>query len=244
MIHFIGPGGAGKTTIGSALAQRLALRFVDLDAEFAARYGNISVYLDGHTYEAYAERNVGLYSDLVGGPNQPDIVALSSGFMTYPDDIHPAYLAWRQRIASSPLTFVLLPSLDVEVCVAETVRRQLGRPFARSAEREEQVIRERFPIYLGQPARKVETMQPLDTVATELVTALAAQRSVAPVAPKGGAPVNTRVVRHSGIHLPVKPEAENETVHRFPARNQAAGHASAGMSDLRDAFAARRDAQA
>ena len=83
MIQLVGPGGAGKTTIGSALAERLALRFVDLDAEFAARYGNISAYLDGHGYEAYAERNVGLYSDLVGGPNRPDIVALSSGFMTY-----------------------------------------------------------------------------------------------------------------------------------------------------------------
>jgi shikimate kinase len=164
MIQLVGPGGVGKTTIGSALAQRLALRFVDLDAEFGARYGNISVYLDAHRYEVYAERNVGLYSDLVGGPNRPDIVALSSGFMTYPDDIHPAYRAWHQRIASSPLTFVLLPSLDVEVCVAETVRRQLGRPFARSAEREEQVIRARFPLYLALPARKVETMQPTDTV--------------------------------------------------------------------------------
>jgi shikimate kinase len=180
MIQLVGPGGVGKTTIGSALAQRLALRFVDLDAEFAARYGNISVYLDAHRYEAYAERNVGLYSDLVGGPNRPDIVALSSGFMTYPHDIHPAYRAWHQRIASSPLTFVLLPSLDVEVCVAETVRRQLGRPFARSLEREEQVIRARFPLYLALPARKVETMQPTDTVVTELVTALAAQQAAAP----------------------------------------------------------------
>lgn len=172
MIHLVGPGGVGKTTIGSALARRLALRFVDLDAEFAARFSDISVYLDGHRYEAYAERNVGLYSDLIGGPSRPDIVALSSGFMTYPDDIHPAYREWRQRIASSPLTFVLLPSLDFEVCVAETVRRQLRRPFARSAEREEQVIRARFPIYLGQPARKVETMRPIDTVVTELVSIL------------------------------------------------------------------------
>ena len=75
---------------------------------------------------------------------------------------------------------MLLPSLDVEVCVAETVRRQLGRPFARSAEREEQVIRARFPIYLGLPARKVETMPPMETVVTELVMALAAQQAAAP----------------------------------------------------------------
>jgi adenylate kinase family enzyme len=108
MIQLVGPGGAGKTTVGSALAQKLALRFVDLDAEFTARYGDISVFLDGHGYQAYATRNVGLYSDVVGCP---------------------------------------------QVCVAETVRRQLRRPFARSAEREEQVIRARFPVYMRLSAR-------------------------------------------------------------------------------------------
>ena len=172
MIQLVGPGGVGKTTIGSVLARTLDLRFVDLDAEFIARYGDISVYLDGHGYEAYAEQNVGLYVDLIHRPNRPDIVALSSGFMTYPDAIQHGYPALRRRIASSPLTFVLLPSLDVEVCVAETVRRQLARPFARSAEREEQVIRARFAFYAALPVRKVETMQPMDTIVTELVTAL------------------------------------------------------------------------
>ena len=133
MIQLVGPGGAGKTTVGTALAERLALRFVDLDAEFAARHGDISVYLDAHGYELYAEQNVGLYLDLVGGPARLDIVALSSGFMTYRDRIHPDYLALRQRVASSPSTFVLLPSVDVETCVREIVRRQLLRSFARSA---------------------------------------------------------------------------------------------------------------
>ena len=66
------------------------------------------------------------------------------------------------------------------MCVAEIVRRQLGRPFARSVEREERVIRARFPSYLRLPARKIETMQPIDTVVAELVTALAAQQAAAP----------------------------------------------------------------
>jgi shikimate kinase len=180
MIHLVGPGGAGKTTIGSALAERLALRFVDVDAEFAARYGCISAFLDGHGYEVYAERNVALYANLADGPNRPDIVALSSGFMTYADDIHPAYLTLRRRIETSALTFVLLPSLDTALCVAETVRRQLGRPFARSAEREEQVVRTRLPIYVGLTASKVETMRPIEIVVAELVTALAPDIPLAP----------------------------------------------------------------
>jgi shikimate kinase len=180
MIQLVGPGGAGKTTIGAALAERLGARFGDLDAEFTARHGNISAYLDAHGYEAYAKQNVGLYLDLVGCRVRLDIVALSSGFMTYRDSIHPDYLALRPRIGSSPSTFVLLPSLNVEACVSEIVRRQLRRPFACSAEREEQVIRERFFAYFGLSARKVETMQPVEAVVAELIAALAAQRAAAP----------------------------------------------------------------
>ena len=180
MIQLIGPGGAGKTTIGAALAERLGARFSDLDAEFSVRYGDISAYLDANGYETYAEQNVGLYLDLVGGPVRFDIVALSSGFMTYGDDIHPDYLALRHRIASNPATFVLLPSVSVEACVAEIVRRQLQRPFARSADREEQVIRRRFVTYVGLSARKVETLQPVEAVVAELVAALTAQQAAAP----------------------------------------------------------------
>ncbi len=66
MIQLVGPGGAGKTTTGAALANRLGVRFVDLGAEFAARHGDISTYLGAHTCEAYAQQNVGLYLDLVG----------------------------------------------------------------------------------------------------------------------------------------------------------------------------------
>jgi shikimate kinase len=172
MIHLVGPGAAGKTTTGAALAERLGVRFVDLDAEFVASYGDISAYLDRHGYDAYAARNVSLYSALTDEPDPPDIVALSSGFMTYGGDVHPDFVRLRQGLASSESTFVLLPSLDLETCVAEIVRRQLRRPFARAAEREEQVIRTRFPVYAGLPAPKVETMKPIEAVVSELLDAV------------------------------------------------------------------------
>jgi hypothetical protein len=44
---------------------------------------------------------------------------------------------------------VLLPSFDRDVCVAETVRRQIARPFGRPSAKEEAVIRTRFEIYFG-----------------------------------------------------------------------------------------------
>jgi shikimate kinase len=169
VIHLIGPGGAGKTTTGAALADRLDMPFVDLDAEFAARLGDISVYLNTYGYAAYASQNVSLYCALTSVAEPPRVVALSSGFMTYAPDVHPSYPTLREKVASNRLTLVLLPTLEMETCVAETVRRQLSRSFARSREREEHVIRTRFPIYAGLPARKVETMRPVAAVVADVL---------------------------------------------------------------------------
>lgn len=177
MINLIGPGGAGKTTTGAALADRLRVPFVDLDAQFAESLGSVSAYLDMHGYTAYAAANVTLYSVLARAPEPLRIIALSSGFMTYGRDVHPTYPSLRQRIAASPLTFVLLPSLDLDTCVAEIVRRQLTRSFARSPQREEEVIRARFPIYASLPARQIETLRSVPDVVAEIV-ALVRSRGV------------------------------------------------------------------
>lgn len=140
------------------------MAFVDLDEQFTANHGDISRYIDVQGYAAYATQNVQNYLAAVGAARDPVVLALSSGFMTYADDVHPDYVPLRLEIAASSTTLVLLPSLDYEACVAETVRRQLGRPFARSAEREEQVIRARFGVYRDLPAGKVETMGSLSAV--------------------------------------------------------------------------------
>jgi hypothetical protein len=52
-----------------------------------------------------------------GGHMHLGVAALSSGFMTYPRDIHPEYSRVCQDIARLPNTFVLLPSLNRDVCV-------------------------------------------------------------------------------------------------------------------------------
>jgi shikimate kinase len=59
MIRLIGPGGAGKSTIGALLAERLDVPFLDLDRYFAARLGDISEYNSRHGYDAYARENIG-----------------------------------------------------------------------------------------------------------------------------------------------------------------------------------------
>lgn len=175
MIQLVGPGGAGKSTVGAALARQLGCQFLDLDREFERRHADIDAFIDAHGYEWYARENVAVYLDLV-----PDlrntVLALSSGFMVYPPSAHSAYAAITDGIASSRTTFVLLPSLHRETCVAETVRRQLRRPFGRrDAEREEAVIRHRFDRYMALPATKIETMRPASDVARAIHARLAAE---------------------------------------------------------------------
>jgi hypothetical protein len=92
--------------------------------------------------------------------------------MTYPLNVHPDYACLRRQIERNPATFVLIPSLNPALSVTEIVRRQLGRRFARSAVKEEAVIRERFPVYIDLRPRKVETMRPLTAIVNELVAAI------------------------------------------------------------------------
>jgi shikimate kinase len=168
-ILLAGPGGAGKTTIGGRLARRLGVPFLDLDEQFTARYGDISRYLARLGYPSYAARNVQLLIDLVAPPVPMTVIALSSGFMTYPADVHPAYDTLRRAIVMHPATAVLLPSFDLEACVAETVRRQLQRPFGnRGAGREEEVIRHRFGLHRAITVPQFETTRSVEAIVEDL----------------------------------------------------------------------------
>ena len=80
VICLVGPGGAGKTTTGAQLAQRLRVTFVDLDGRFAETHGDISDFLDVHGYASYARQNVQSYLDVIGAAAVPHVLALSSGF--------------------------------------------------------------------------------------------------------------------------------------------------------------------
>ena len=168
MIHLVGPGGAGKSTAGLALATRLGVQFVDLDQQFTARAGDISVYLADHGYDGYAAQNIQVYLETLGSLRADAVIAVSSGFMTYGDHAHPAYRGLRRDIVHSRSTVVLLPFFDHDTCVDETVRRQLKRPFSRSPEREEQVIRARIGVHWELPAKKFETGWPVEAVVDNL----------------------------------------------------------------------------
>jgi shikimate kinase len=171
-VRLIGPGGAGKSTIGALLAARLEVAFVDLDRHLAGRVGDIGEYIDRHGYDTYARENVATYCSLAHEGIHHGVVALSSGFMTYAPDTHPQYSRVHRELEEHAHTFVLLPSCDRQVCVAETVRRQIARSFGHSSAEEEAVIQARFAIYNSLPVRKIETMRPPGAVVAEIVAAL------------------------------------------------------------------------
>jgi hypothetical protein len=147
---------------------------VDLDQQFTVGVGGISDCIDSRGYEAYAMRNGDVYCELAREVGRRRVLALSSGFMTCPLAIHPQYGRCREEIVRSATTMVLVPSFELETCVAETVRRQMTRPFARTAANEEVAIREQLGTYVAIPVRGVETMRPVDEVCDELLGALAA----------------------------------------------------------------------
>ena len=173
MIHLIGPGGAGKSTTGRIVAALLDWPFRDLDRLFEKGHGNIDDFIARQGYANYAAANVETYLQL--NTDGPGVLAVSSGFMTYPETTHARLSAIRSSLVIQSSTFVLLPSVDLETCVAETLRRQRARelPCPRSDNREEEVIRERFQVYVGLPVQVITTMRPATAVARDIVARMA-----------------------------------------------------------------------
>lgn len=98
LIYLIGPGGAGKSTVGRMLSQELCWSFLDLDVEFMTRVAHIDEFINEHGYERYMETNSDLAHSIAKSGDRPLAVALSSGFMMI--DTAPLY-GERNRKAGS-----------------------------------------------------------------------------------------------------------------------------------------------
>jgi shikimate kinase len=140
----IGLGGAGKSTLGAAVAPLLGLPMVDLDQEFSRRNGNIDAFIRTKGYQQYKLTNSELAEEVTLSTSSVLLVT-SSGFLT--TDNPEAALATNLRVLSASYSICLLPSRTLDKAVAIIVTRQLQRPFLRDRAREEEVALARVPLY-------------------------------------------------------------------------------------------------
>jgi shikimate kinase len=144
-VALIGPGGAGKSSLGRALAPMLNQRLIDLDRAFGYRVGEIGRFIENEGYEAYKTCNSALAAQIMSEIVDPAVFVTSSGFLTS-DNPAPA-LAANRALVQNCFSICLLPSRDLGLALGIVVERQLGRPFARNRADEECTIRRRYPEY-------------------------------------------------------------------------------------------------
>lgn len=169
LVHLIGPGGAGKTTVGALVAARLNWRCLDVDQYFLAAHGNIADFIRDRGYIEYAAHNVRLYEQLKRGTSVPTICVMSSGFMLYPAEVAPAYPALRRGIEEDGYTALLLPSFDLERCAKLIVGRQMSRPYLNANEDDEmRKIRGRFPAFMRLNCKRFASDGPPEHVAADI----------------------------------------------------------------------------
>ncbi|CAN7185823.1 MULTISPECIES: shikimate kinase [unclassified Variovorax] len=179
VVHLVGPGGAGKTSVGISLAGRLGWHFVDLDQRFMACEGDITACIEAHGYAGYARRNVSTYLQTKSALAAPAVCALSSGFMTYPADVDTRYPALRSSIESDALTALPLPAFDLETCVDFIVKRQLSRPYlSGNRANEESRIRARFPRFMALQCTRFRSDAEPDHTASQIERFVRARRPI------------------------------------------------------------------
>ena len=171
-LFLIGPGGAGKSTVGEKLAVRLGYAFVDLDAQFCERVANIREYLKSDGYEAYLEQNAALFDALLLERSQQNVVfALSSGFLA--TDIRPDIVERnRQRVRECGRSILLMPSKDADVACGCIVTRQLKRGFGLERDKEEAKFRQRFPDYMALGDIQIFAMGSPEVIVHKIMAAL------------------------------------------------------------------------
>ena len=145
-VFLIGPAGVGKSTCGALLAADLGFTFVDLDAEFNRRVGNISEFIAQNGYASYCGRNAGLFEAVIAEHLSDAVYALSSGFLMY-EDIDPTLSHLAGDVRRLGVSILLLPSASREEATEIAVQRLLTRRAGLDAEKERQKFRTRFDKY-------------------------------------------------------------------------------------------------
>ncbi len=138
-IFLIGPMGAGKSTIGRELADRLHLEFFDSDQEIERRTGaDIAWVFDLEGEAGFRKREEGVIEDL---SEKQGIVLATGGGSVISDRV-------RNRLSARGIVVYLETTIDKQVARTQRDRR---RPLLQTSEKPRTVLEnlavERNPFY-------------------------------------------------------------------------------------------------
>lgn len=170
LISIVGPGGAGKTTLGLHLAPLLGYALLDLDRLFVERFGNIEAYIRDSGYAAYKRANSDLAGELIRSAVGPGLFITSSGFLA--EDNPQEVLIRNQRLVAGSYSLSLLPSGDIREAAEILVARQLGRGLGLNIADEMRKAEARFPTYAATGDLLVVSRAPPEQVAANLAPLL------------------------------------------------------------------------
>lgn len=162
-IVLVGLMGAGKTTVGRRLAQRLGLDFVDADIEIERAAGEtIPEIFERHGEAAFREGERRVIARLLD--EGPKVLATGGGaFMD---------VTTRQNITARGTSIWLRADLEV---LMRRVSRRNNRPLLKQGDPRatmERLINERYPVY-AQADITVESIEgPHETVVDDVITHL------------------------------------------------------------------------
>lgn len=164
----IGPGGAGKSTVGKILADKLQLELVDLDQEFMTRVNHIGEHIDKFGYMDYFRKNSELFFELLSVANTKSIFVLSSGFLTK-EEVIDLFDIHIDAISSNGISIRLLPSEDKQKTEEIIVERQLKRGFGLIRGKEVNKIRRRFDAYKDLGDIKIHSHEEPEKIADRII---------------------------------------------------------------------------
>ncbi len=174
-VVLIGLMGAGKSTVGRRLAERLAMPFVDADAEIEAAAGcTVPEIFARHGEAAFRDGERRVILRLLEGP--PHVLATGGGAFMNPDV--------RVKVRATAISIWLRAELDVLVrrCARRSNRPLLQQGDPRSVL--ERLMAERHPVYAEADIIVDSDDNPHEWIVQAIMTKLAERAA----RPRNGAP--------------------------------------------------------